>query len=238
MSERLTRKEIKQDIREDEVQSFLITAVERVMERPKFYASLLGGLLCAGLVVVGVVNYLESRADQSSQELAEAMKVYGAEVDPDNADPDDPTTPIFASKEARAEAAKAKLASVQGGISGDVAQLYQADLALAEGDAAKAREIWLDFLGSHSEHALALSVRLNLMALDRAEGKAEEVAEELQTQLDSAVKELPEDVILFELAQTRDVLGQTEEARELYQRLVDEYPQSPYTAEARRFTAS
>ena len=238
MSERLTRKEIKHDIREDEVQSFLITAVEKVMEKPKFYVGILVGFLVVGVSVSGIFAYLESSADKSSMELAEAMRVYGAPVDADDPNPEDPVTPVFASDEQRMEKAKEKLSAVGGGAPGELAKLYEADMAVESGDTATAREIWESFLSSHSDHVMALSVRLNLLALDRAEGKAEDVAAELQAELDSIEKDLPEDVLLFELAQTRDALGQSEEARELYQRLVDEYPQSPYSAEARRNTAS
>ena len=238
MSERLTRKEIKHDIREDEVQSFLLTAVEKVMAKPKFYVGILVGFLVVGVVVSGTFSYLESSADESSMELAEAMRVYGAPVDADDPSPEDPVTPVFASDEARLAKAKEKLDEVGGGTPGELAKLYEADMAIQSGDTAPARQIWDSFLGSHSDHVMALSVRLNLLALDRAEGKAEDVANELQAELDSVEKNLPEDVLLFELAQTRDVLGQSEEARELYQRLVDEYPQSPYSAEARRNTAS
>lgn len=238
MSERLTRKEIKHDIREDEVQSFLITAVEKVMEKPKFYVGILVGFLVVGIAVSGIFAYLESSADKASMELAEAMRVYGATVDADDPNPEDPVTPVFASDEQRLLKAKEKLDAVGGGAPGALAKLYEADMAIQSGDTATARQIWESFLASHSDHVMALSVRLNLLALDRAEGKAEDVAAELQAELDSVEKDLPEDVLLFELAQTRDALGQNEEARELYQRLVDEYPQSPYSAEARRNTAS
>lgn len=238
MSERLTRKEIKHDIREDEVQSFLLTAVERVMGRPKFYAGLLVGFLVVGVAISGTLAYLERSADRASLELADAMRVYEARVDAEAPKPDDPVSPVFASDDERRQKAKQMLEAVGGGTPGELAKLYEADMAVESGDSETARRIWRDFLGSHSEHVLALSVRLNLLALDRAEGKAEEVAVELQAQLDATEKELPEDVLLFELAQTRDALGQSQEAQELYQRLVDEYPQSPYSAEARRNTAS
>ncbi|MDA8016494.1 MAG: tetratricopeptide repeat protein [Thermoanaerobaculia bacterium] len=238
MSERLTRKEIKHDIREDEVQSFLLTAVEKVMERPKFYAGLLGAFLGIGVVISAVTAYLDHRADQASFELAEAIRVYGATVDAEKPDPNDPIAPVFASEEERLEAVKEKLGQISSGTPAELAKLYEADIALDNGDSETARQIWQDFLKGRSDHALALSVRLNLLALDRAEGKAEQVADALQSQLDSVEKELPEDVLLFELAQTRDALGQSDEAQELYQRLVDEHPQSPYTAEARRNTAS
>ena len=91
-------------------------------------------------------------------------------------------------------------------------------------------------MASHS--VLVLSVRLNLIHLDRQNGRTQEVADQLQRELASASKTLPEDVILFELAQTLEALDQQDEALDLYQRILDEHPKSPYTADARRVTTA
>ena len=119
-----------------------------------------------------------------------------------------------------------------------MADLYKAQLALEADDATAAREIWEGFLRGHSDHALAVSVRLNLIRLDRQEGKAEEVAQRLQAELEGNEKGLPEDMLIFELAKTRQMLGQDEEAQALFQRIVDEHPTSAFTAEARRETTT
>lgn len=236
MSQRLTRKEIKQDIREDEVQSFLITAIQKFQERPKVYV---GGLVAFIVIGVGaslLAAFVESRADKASEELSQAMRVYSAEVDASSPDPDaDP--PVFPSEEARRAQAEEAFAEIGSGDAGQVAELYEASIALDNGDTDKAREIWNEFLADNPEHVLAVSVRLNLIELRRKSGEAEQVAESLQTQLDAVEKDLPADVLIYELAQTREALGQSDQARELYQRLVDEYPQSPYTQDARKRVA-
>lgn len=237
MSERLTRKEIKQDIREDEVQSFLINAIEKFQERPSFYVGILGALLALGVAIVGVVAFMDSRQDAANFELAKAMEVFDGQVVEEGTEPEG-STPTFASDEERRAQAKAAFAEVSGGAAGDVAELYKAEMAIQEGDTATARTIWEGFLRDHSDHVLAVSVRINLIHLDRQEDRAEQVAAELQSELDSANKSLPEDVILFELAQTREALGEQEAAIELYQRILDEYPQSPYSADARRITTA
>ncbi len=48
------------------------------------------------------------------------------------------------------------------------------------------------------------------------------------------VKPLPADVILYQLALTYDALGKGDDARATWRRIVDEYPQSPYIADAQR----
>lgn len=236
MSQRLSRKEIKQDIREDEVQSFLITAIEKFQERPKVYIGGLVAFIVIGLGASGLAAYLDFRADKASEELSEAIRLYSAEVDATSPNPDaDP--PVFPSEEARRAKAEEVFSEIDAGDAGEVAKLYEARIALDNGDTDKAREIWNDFLAKNPDHVLAVSVRLNLFELQRKAGEAEQVAETLQGQLEAVEKDLPADVLIYELAQTREALGQSDAARELYQRLVDEYPQSPYTADARKRVA-
>ena len=241
MSQRLTRKEIKHDIREDEVRSFLVRVFEFIQDRPRVVAGGVAGFIALVLAITGIFALLDSRGEAASEELASALKIASAEVTAEGAKPDDPDTPSFATEEAKRARAKKAFEEVRGvgsDVAGEVADLYLADIAAGEGDTASARATWESFLAANEGHVLALSVRLNLIHLDRQEGRAQEVADELQRELDSAAKTLPEDVILFELAQTLEELGQEDEAHDLYQRILDEHPKSPYTAEARRVTTA
>ncbi len=241
MSQRLTRKEIKHDIRDDEVRNVLVRVFDFMQERPKVVVSAIAGVVVLMLAVTGLLAYFDSRGETASEELASALRIAGAPVTEDGATPEDPDQPSFASEEekrARAKQAFEGLRGVGSDVAGDVADLYLADIAVSEGDTETARGIWESFLADHEDHLLALSVRLNLIHLDRQNGRTKEVADQLQRELDSAVKTLPEDVILFELAQTLEALDQQDEALELYQRILDEHPKSPYTAEARRVTTS
>jgi TolA-binding protein len=90
-------------------------------------------------------------------------------------------------------------------------------------------------VSSNSGHALAASVKINLVELDRAEGNHEALAERLQKELDGS-SDLPEDLLLYQLARTRKDLGQADEAQELYQQILDQHPGSPYAAIARQAT--
>jgi hypothetical protein len=49
---------------------------------------------------------------------------------------------------------------------------------------------------------------------------------------------LPQDVAVYELAVTLEALGREEEASQQYQRLVDEFAQSPYAMAARQKTGA
>ncbi len=242
MSKRLTVKEIKHDIREDEIRTFLGHVFQTITEKPTLVLGIVAGVFAVALAIASVFAILDSRRQAAADKLSSAIEAYGAAVGEEAAASDDPDAPSFATEEERRAESKEAFGEIHGsvgaGAAGDVAALYLADIALAEGDAAAARKIWDEFLAGNADHILALSVRLNLIHLDRDSGRAAEVATELEEELATAAKTLPEDVILFELAATRDALGESEAAAELYQRILDEHPQSPYAAEARRMTTS
>jgi len=235
-SDRLTRKEIKQDIRKDEVQHFLGDLILRIEERPTFYLGLLGVVLALIAGASGIYALMGSRETSANAALGKAIKIYSAPIDEKAAKPDDASAPSFATEAARTAKAKEAFAEVGSGAPEEIAGLYEAEMALREGDKAKARKIWEDYVKGHQGDALAMTVRVNLIQLDREEGKGEQLVEQLQKELDSSKKSLPEDVLLYQLARTREVLGQKEEAKKLYQRILDEYPTSAYTGDARRVT--
>ncbi len=241
MSQRLTRKEIKHDIREDEVRGFLLRVFDVVQQRPNLVAGGVGGLILLILALVGLFAYLDSRAEKANEELASAIKIVDAPL-ADEVAVDESDEISFASEADRRSGAKEAFEEVRDGlgasIAGDIASLYLADIAVEEGDTETARGIWEDFLNEHKDHVLAVSVRVNLIHLDRQSGRAQEVADRLQSELDGAEKTLPEDVILFELAQTLESLEQKDAAREAYQRILDDHPKSPYSAKARQMTTS
>lgn len=235
-SDRLTRKEIKEDIRNDEVRHFLGDLLLRIEERPTFYLGLLGIVLALIAGASGIYAMMGSKEAESNAELGKAIKIYGAPIEPQSAKPEDPGAPSFPSEAARKAKAKEAFDKVGGGDAQEIAGLYEANIALSEGDKAKARKIWEAFAAEHKDDALAMTVRLNLIQLDREEGKGQEVLERLQKELDGNDRSLPADVLLYELARTREALGQTAEAKVLYQRILDEYPTSAYTGDARRVT--
>ena len=116
-----------------------------------------------------------------------------------------------------------------------MATAYLGEIAAREGDFETARKLWTEYLEKNPKTALAVTVELSLLGLDRQAGKLEEVKTGLEKQLaESSKRTLPEDVVLYELAQTLDELGQESEAQETFQRLVDDHPRSPFAFEARR----
>lgn len=233
MSDRLSRKEIKQG---DAFTAGVGTAIEYVESNHRLIAAIFGGALVLGLFVAAVVMWLERRDVKINELLGRAIQVAEAPIDAANPKPDDQAAPSFASVEARRATAKALLTELAdyGSDTADLAAIYLAQIALEEGDAARARELWTEFLEEHRGELPAAGVELSLLALDRSEGKGEEVIERLRESIGKPGNQLPDDVLLWELAVTLEQLGRDGEARETYQRLVDENPDSSYVNRARQ----
>ena len=68
----------------------------------------------------------------------------------------------------------------------------------------------------------------------RFDGERHRLRNDLRERLDDPRETLPEEVLLHELGLTLEQLERTAEAREIYGRIVQEYPQSPFFARAQR----
>ena len=233
MNQRLTRK----DIKRDEFASAVGRGVEYAETHTRQLVTTLVVVLGAVLIGLLIYFYADHRAEQANEALADAVKVYGAPIDPTGAKPNDPVQPTFASEAARQARAMELLTKARGYAwtdAADVASLYVAQLDAGSGKLAEARDLWSSFVKKHGEHALAAQARIDLLDLDRSQGKGQQVAQQLREMLDQGDPPLPQDVILMQLATTLEQLNRDQEAVQMYQRLLDEYPQSPYRQPAQQ----
>ena len=238
MSQRLTRK----DIKRDEFASAVGRGVDFAESHTRELMMTIGAVLLAVLIVIVTYFYIAHRSDLANQALAAAVKVYGAPIDPAGAKPNDPAEPSFASEAARQARARRLFEGVRADYrwtdAADVASLYLADLDATAGKVAEARQLWSDFAKKHADHVLAVQARIDLLELDRSQGKGQQVAQQLREMLDQSDAPLPQDVTLYQLAITLEQLNRDQEAIQTYQRLVDEYPQSPYRQPAQQKLAA
>jgi predicted negative regulator of RcsB-dependent stress response len=238
MNQRLTRK----DIKRDELADVVGRGVEYAGGHIRTIVYAVGGLLLLVLLGVGITYWRGRQNEAGSQALSAAVKVYQAPVAATGAKPDDPTTPSFVTDEARRAKAKTLLAKVRDDYgstkAADVAGLYLAQIAADEGKLDEARKLWSDFADEHKGNMLAAEARLNVIALDRKQGKGEEVVKELRGMLEKGDAPLPQDAILHELGLTLEELKRPQEAIQSYQRILDEFPQSPFRGDAQQKVAA
>ncbi|MEM9407656.1 MAG: tetratricopeptide repeat protein [Acidobacteriota bacterium] len=227
----LTRQEMKRD----EVREWMEVAIDWIAENVRLLIGIAGAIVGVLLLGALLLSVQASRAEAGQEELSGAMRIFSAAIDTVSADPEaDP--PSFATEEDRAAAAKSAfetLASSRGGDTARIAQIYLGTLAAREGDLATARTQWQNGLDGLSDTALSASIRMNLLSLDRQEGRHEAIIESMQAELEKSSPLLPLDVVLYELARALDATGAAEQARDRYQQLIDEHPGSQFATEAR-----
>ena len=235
-SQRLSRKEIKHDIRDDALRHAVGESYDYVRGHGRNLALAIGALVLVVAAFAGWRAWSVRREAAASDQLGHAIAAYDGQVVATGANPDDvdsPTFPDEKSKQARAQQLFEKLAKDYPRTGGAaVAEVYLGRIHFQQGDAAGARKVWQEFLDAHPDHMLASAVRRTLLDLDRKEGKGEQVVQRLRADLEKEEKPLPEDVLLFELGTTLEQLGRKQEAHDAFQRVVDEYPDSAWVSKA------
>lgn len=239
MSHRLTRK----DMKRDELREGLGTVVDFLRDYGRWIVAGIVALLVLVAIAAGYREYQQRREVAATEDLAEALRIYQAPIVPVGTTPPDADQPTFSTEESRAARARELFDEVRaehdGTDAADIAKVYRAELATQEGDLALARELWEGFLERQKDHMLAAEVELNLMSLDRLEGRGDELITRLNTMLDLPEgASLPTDLLLNQLAITLEDAGRAEEAGQAYRRIIDEYPSSPYVVAARAYTES
>ncbi len=236
MSERLSQKEIKQDIREDEVLHYINEILLWVVNHKQQLMAAGVAFVLAILGFVGFRQLQDRKQDAASLALGQALDTFNAPIVGDGADPEDADDPTFADLASRDLRAKELFEQVRADYSRTGAALaatvHLGRLELEAGNPEGARQLWQEFLDKTDDHMLAASVKVSLLALDRDAGQGEEVVAELERELASKRPLLPQDVALYQLAITLEELDRTEEAADAYRRLGDEHPDSPYAQQA------
>jgi tetratricopeptide (TPR) repeat protein len=209
-------------------------------------------ILVAVVVVGGALGgYLFWRARTNANAealLGEAMIAMEAPVaqppaPPAAGQPATPTPPpqpgAYATEKAKLEAALAKLtvaANEYPKTKAGVSARYQAAGILATlnrpEEAAKRFQEVMDIAGRSSVHyEMARLGKVNVEAQARRFDEAIKTYTDLSNNKDGTV---PPDAMLMQLGRIYLMAGKTQEARTAFRRLLDEYPASPFAADAKR----
>lgn len=224
MGRRITRKQLKQD---DE----FVSAGEIVLRwLTQNWRPIAAGVAAVGVVAVlwwGASLWTGQRTDKASRLLYEAVATFeGESAVPGGV----PTGDVEAAEQKFLEVIDRFGRSDQA----DMARLYLARIDVARGERDAARSALVELSERHPDDAIGRLATVNLINLRIESGQASEVAAELQEIVDGRSSRLPVDTALYTLGELLDREGQPDEARESYQKLVDEFPESPYVMEARQ----
>ncbi len=235
MGRRLTRKQIKQD----EFISLVDRCFHWLGQNWRQAAMGLGGVLAIALVWWGVTAFLGGRTEAAGKALAEAIATYDAQVG--GAAPGG-GKPWFATDTERLAAADKAFQEVGSHYwltpQSRLAAVFQARIAEDRGDHALAIRKLTELTTRRSDDPVIRLAMLDLVRLRIAQGEGTQLVAELEGMVAGKDPRLTRDTALFELARIREREGKPEEAKGLYRKLIQDFPDSPYRQDAQEHLSS
>jgi len=236
----------RQHLKQNELVLWIEQAREFLETRQRAIAGAAVGVVIIVLAVIGVMIYRGQAESHGSELLAEAMVALNARVVPTGVTVEENlpagatlgATGTFSTEEAKLNAALPKLKAAADAYpdspSGITARYHMAGALASLGRYEEAIKEYEEV----TRRAGADSLYGRMSRLGKADTQAQ------AGQLDAAIAtwkelastnadDLPMDAILMELARAYVQKGNTEEARKTFTQIVDQHPNSPYTAEAR-----
>lgn len=236
MSDRPTRKEMKQDRFVQDVG----TAYGYANRNRRNILLGIAGVVALIAVFYGVSAYRSSQERKAHQLLSEAIAVMDASSGAPQVAAEG--APEFGSDEEKFAKAQPLLQTVVDKHSGtdaaDVAELYLANIAAARGDVEGARGRLEGFVRSHPGHLLAGAAQLSLYEMRLQPQEVQSLISELEQKVAEEEPALPKDALLSLLARAWELQGDSAKARQAYERIISEFPDSTYTMDAQRRLAT
>lgn len=224
MARRITRKQLKQS---DEFVSTMDSALLWLSENWKPIVAGFVGICLAALLWWVVGKWNDSRSEDAALALDHAVVIYEGE---DSIGQLEPTGDLDA-----AEAEFLQVIEHYGKTDqADTARVYLARIHFDRNETDQARDLLVDLAERHRGDAIGRVASLDLIHLRIAAGQATEVAAELEAVVIGSDPSLPRDVALYELGQLYMAEQNPILAGEYFQKLVDEFPESPYLGLARQ----
>lgn len=202
--------------------------------------------IVALVLIAAVVGYLVWRQrthSQAEERLADALIIAEAPVvppaPPSPTAPPPPSTPgSYPTQRARLEAALPKFVAAADAYpatpAGIAARYHAASTLAALGRPPEAIARYDEVIARAGDGIYGQMARLGKADALVLSGKHEEgiaIYRDLAARKDSG---LPTDAVLMQLARTYAAAGKATEARDTFNRIVDQFPDSPYAAEARQ----
>jgi predicted negative regulator of RcsB-dependent stress response len=193
------------------------------------------------LIAVAVIGYFawQSRVEgRAGSMLAEAVIVSEARVGPPPAPGTPATGPSFPTDREKYEATAAKFKAVAdqypSSDAGMFARYREGATHMALGntkEAAAAYQLVIDRAGNSLYGQMA---RLGLAETQAREGQYDSAINTYRGLADNKDGPLPVDGILMQLGRTYREAGKTTEAQQTFNRVVEEFPESPFSGDARK----
>jgi tetratricopeptide (TPR) repeat protein len=224
---RIKRKELKRN----ELAETFGRTVDYVSHHRRGATEAIAAAVAVAALAVGFFLFRSWREHQAGRELSAALEILEAPLASDLTATSAPRT--FPTADAReSEAAKhLRQAAEKGGT--DAGRAAQVILAARMEKPAAAAEI-LAKAARRARAEVAAVAEIDVAKLLAAQGKTTEAIDRLKRAIESPESSVPKDALLFTLAETYEKAGASVDARATFQRLVNDYPNSPYRSEAQQ----
>lgn len=228
-----TRKVTRHEMKHDEFVSSVGQATLWVEHHWLRIVMAAGAAAVAILIGYGIWAWRDSRLVAGEAALASVERAFDAPIGAAGG----PGTESFPTAAAKYQAVREradKVIAEHGSTPAGERARYLRALALFEGgDVAAARQALEEFLDRNPRHFLAAAVKRKIAETYEREKNFDAACERYRALAESPVAELPAEAALLDTARCENARGHREDAVAAYRRIVNEYPDSPYAADAR-----
>jgi TolA-binding protein len=200
-------------------------------------------VVLALVMVAGYTWWRQSRETKGSAALAAALTVYEAPVVPVAAPAPGSPIPVaqpgsFQTEQAKLETALPKFVAAADqfpGTDAGIAARYHAAAILASlGRYGEAEQRYQEVVDKAGRGIYGRTAKLGMADVQVAQGKFDPAIKTYQELSTDSASQLPLDGVLMQLGRAYAKAGKKEEAARAFNRVVEEFPQSLYAADARR----
>jgi TolA-binding protein len=225
-------------LRENEIEKWTRQARELFEGRQHELRWTISAVLIIAVVAIGYVAWRERVQTRAHVMLADAIAVQDARIGPPPAPGTVSAAPYFPTEAERARAALAKFKATADAYSstdaGIFARYQQASIALVLGNTADAEAAYRDVMSRAGNGIYGQMARLGLAQAQARAGQYDQAVDTFKELAQSKDGTLPVDGILMQLGQVYLDAGKRAEAQQTFNRLVEEFPDSPFNADAKR----
>jgi TolA-binding protein len=225
-------------LKENELRNFAVQAGQTMAERRKETTGLIVAALVIAALGIAYFGWREHVQTKAHGLLAQAMAVQDARVGP----PPAPGTPAgglyFPTERERSQAALTKFKTAADAYpstdAGVYARYQEGATSLALGSTPGAITAYEQVIKESGDNFYGQMARLGLAEAQVRAGQYDPAINTFKELAQRKDGPLPVDGILMQLGRTYLEAGKRADAQQTFNRVVEEYPESPYTGEARK----
>jgi tetratricopeptide (TPR) repeat protein len=225
-------------LKDNELRNFAVHAGQTMSERRKETTTVIVAVVVVGALVAGYFGWREHVQTKAHGLLAQAMALQDARVGPPPAPGTPAGGPYFPTERERSQAAltKFKIAadaypSTDAGI---YARYQEGATSLALGSTPGAIAAYQQVVKEAGDGFYGQMARLGLAEAQARAGQYDAAINTFKELAQRKDGPLPVDGILMQLGRTYLEAGKRADAQQTFNRLVEEYPESPFTGDARK----